>query len=271
VARRRMSKRIRKINIGRRDLSARVWRYLSFPGLVSLLETSALHFSDVSAFEDKYDGIFNCLTPDDHYNITEGNIVRVTPSTMDSDAAQNSAQIKELIRGLHRLILRTTGVSCWRIDDQESHAMWRVFLKSDEGVAIETDLTNLTNSVLQGEYQLTVGKIKYIDYTKEKIPIDNYLRNAFFYKNRYFEHEKELRFICHATDGPVEAPPALPNFRPLPEGGLQLPVDLSKLISAIHVSPYAEKWFVDLVVLVAKRYGLNVPVLPSVIALRKKG
>jgi hypothetical protein len=267
-----MPKRIRKINIRRRDLSTRVWRYLNFPGLVSLLETSTLHFSDVSAFEDKYDGIYNCLSADDHYDITnKGRIVRVARSAMDSRAAENSARIKELITGLHRLILQATGVSCWRIDDQESHAMWRVFLKSDEGVAIETDLTNLMNAVSRGEYQLSVGKIKYIDYTKEKIPIDNHLQNAFFYKNQYFEHEKELRLICHATDGVTMPPPALPNFRLLPEGGLQLPVDLSKLITAIRVSPYAQKWFVDLVVLVAKRYGLNVPVLPSVVALRKKG
>lgn len=267
-----MSRRIRKINISQRDLSKRVWRYLSFPGLVSLLETTALHFSDVSTFEDKYDGIFNCLSDDDHYDITkEGKIVKVDPSAMNFSAAENSARIKELISRLHRLILRSTGVSCWRIDEQESHAMWRVFLKSDEGVAIETDLTNLMNAVSPGEYQLSVGKIKYIDYTKEKVPIDNHLRNAFFYKNRYFEHEKELRLICHATDGVTKPPPALPNFRPLPEGGLQLPVDLSKLITAIRVSPYAQKWFVNLVVLVVKRYGLNVPVLPSVIALHKKG
>jgi hypothetical protein len=94
----------------------------------------------------------------------------------------------------------------------------------------------LTGSVSAGEYHLVLGKVKYIDYAKQKIPITD-LMNAFFYKNRYFEHENELRLICYRIDVVTSGPVAMPNYRPLPPGGLDLPVDVSKLIHAIYVSP----------------------------------
>ena len=265
-----MNRRFRKINIGRGERSnTKVWRYLDFSRFVSLIENKAIHFSHVSAFEDMYDGIFNCLDKDDHYDIkTNGEIVRIEAPFPGSRKAENSDSVKEFITLYHQVILRATGVSCWRIDDQESHGMWRIFVKTDEGLAIESSLEKLTGSVSVEEHRFMLGKVKYIDYAKQKIPI-KHLMNAFFYKNRYFEHEKELRLICYRIDGVTSGPVAMPNYRPLPPGGLDLPVDVSKLINAIYVSPYAPKWFGDLVERMLQRYGLDIPVCPSKIVLRR--
>jgi hypothetical protein len=265
-----MKSTVRKINIGRGvSKDTNVWRYLDFSRFVSLIENRAIHFCHVSVFEDKYDGVFNCLNTDDHYDITtEGKIVRIDAASLDSRSAENSARFKEFIALYHQAILRSTGVSCWRLDDHESHAMWRIFVKSDEGVAIESTIGKLTSSVSPGDYRLLLGKVRYIDYAKQKIPITN-LMNSFFYKNRYFEHEKELRLLCYRVDGVTPGPVPLQNYRPLPAGGLELPVDVSKLIQGIHISPYAPKWFDDLVNRVVQRYGFDIPVYPSIIALRK--
>ena len=252
-----MTKRIDTTNINRNDWDTKVLRYLNFSGLVALLETSSLHFSSVFMFQDAHDGIFNCLGDEDIYTVTNGKIVRVDPSAAANLDKDNSATIKTFLIQHHKAYLRATGVNCWRIDrDQESHAMWRVFLKSDDGVAIETTLTNLIKALSkeelsQKEYNLNVGKVKYIEYMKDKIPIFN-LMNPFFYKSNYFEHEKELRLTCYSRDTTIVADETK-SLRPLPEGGLHLPVDLSKLITAISVSPYANEWFFNLVKLVAKR------------------
>lgn len=265
-----MNRRVRKINIGRGDPSnTKVWRYLDFSRFLSLIENKAIHFSHVSAFEDLYDGVFNCLDKDDHYDIkTNGKIVRIETPYPGSRCAEDSDRYKEFITSYHQVILRATGVSCWRIDDHESHGMWRIFVKSDQGVAIESTFEKLTGSISAEEYDLMLGKVKYIDYAKEKIPITD-LRNSFFYKNSYFEHEKELRLIGYRIDGVTSGPVTMPNFRPMPAGGLDLPVDVSKLISAIYVSPYAPNWFNDLVGQIVQRYGLDVPVYPSEIKLRR--
>jgi hypothetical protein len=137
-----MNRRVRKINIGRGERSnTKVWRYLDFSRFVSLIENKAIHFSHVSAFEDMYDGIFNCLNKDDHYDIkTNGKIVRIEAPPPGSRNAENSDRFREFITLYHQVILRATGVSCWRIDDHESHGMWRIFVKSDEGLAIESTL-----------------------------------------------------------------------------------------------------------------------------------
>jgi len=72
----------------------------------------------------------------------------------------------------------------------------------------------------------------HIDYSQEKIPIDNLL-NAFFYKNKYFEHEKELRLICYILNERMPGPIPLENPQSIPKNGVDLPVDLSFLITAI--------------------------------------
>jgi len=265
-----MNRDIRKINMGRGERNnTKVWRYLDFSRFVSLIENKAIHFSHVSAFEDMSDGIFNCLDKDDHYDITtNGKFVRIKAPSLGSRNAEDSNRYKEFITLYHKVILRATGVNCWRIDDQESHGMWRIFVKSDEGLAIESTLEKLTGSVSAGKYDLGIGKVRYIDYAKQKIPITD-LMNPFFYKQNYFKHEKELRLICFRIDGVTSGPVAMPNYRPLPAGGLDLPVDVSKLINTIYVSPYAPKWFCALVERMVQRYGLDIPVCPSKIALRR--
>jgi len=258
-----------RIHIGENDDKRRIWRYLDFPRFLALLENKAIHFSHVSSFEDRYDGMFNCLNADDFYDITdEGKIIRIDSSSLDPRSSENSAKFKEFLGRNHQTWLNATGVSCWRIAEGESHAMWRAYLKSDEGVAIESTVDNLIRAVSPGDYKLAIGKVRYIDYSQEKIPIDNLL-NAFFYKNIYFEHEKELRLICYILNERMPGPVPLENPQSIPKNGVDLPVDLSFLITAIYISPYAASWFGDIVAAVAKRFALQVPVNTSVIKLRK--
>lgn len=264
-----MKQKIRKVNFNSRVRSTtKVWRYIDFSSFIALLESKTLHFSHVSAFEDKYDGVFNCLNDDDHYGIREGKLIRLDATTLEASSAGDSAKIKDIVRLYHQEILAATGVNCWRLDNYESHAMWRVFLKSDAGVAIESTMGDLTRSLLPGEYRLVLGKVKYIDYTKEKIPI-GYLMNSFFYKNRYFEHEKELRLVCYKLDKSRAAKDKMERYFPLPSSGVELPVDIFSLVKGIYVSPYAPTWFSDLVKKVVMRYELEVPVYPSAIELRR--
>jgi hypothetical protein len=108
--------------------------------------------------------MFNCLNADDFYDITdEGKIIRIDSSSLDPRSSENSAKFKEFLGRNHQTWLNATGVSCWRIAEGESHAMWRAYLKSDEGVAIESTVDNLIRAVSPGDYKLAIGKVKYIE------------------------------------------------------------------------------------------------------------
>ena len=41
---------------------------------------------------------------------------------------------------------RSTFVNCWSMADHESHASWRIYSKSSDGVALQTTLTRLRDS-----------------------------------------------------------------------------------------------------------------------------
>ena len=230
------------------------------------MEERALHFSRVTAFEDKFDGALNCVSANDHYDITdEGKIIRIEESSLDSRSALNSETYKGFAKNMHARLLSAIGVSCWQLNQSESHAMWRVFGKSDHGIAIRSTLDGLAGSLTPGAYKLLVGRVRYIDYSSEKIPLDNHVE-AFLYKSDHFKDERELRLLCYRS---LKDHTGGISFEPLPEAGLLLPVDLTRLVHGILVSPYAPAWFDALVRRTMDRHGLRVPVCLSEIRVRK--
>jgi len=75
--------------------------------------------------------------------------------------------------------------------------------------------------------------------------------DAFWYKRKSFEHEKEVRAIIHHYQG-LEEPV-----------GLNITIPISDLIDAIYISPMAPQWFVEIVKDVSEKYGLSKPILQS--------
>jgi hypothetical protein len=198
----------------------------------------------------------------------EGQLHRIDKASADLNDTRmldNSKILKEAFTFVQKTLLQGVGVSCWRLDEGESHAMWRTYLKSDEGVAITSTVNKLTNLVEPKEYTIGFGEVEYIDRQIEKMSIDN-LFNSVLYKGRYFAHESEVRLLCSKR---IQNSFQLLELEPFPSNGLNLPVNPSKLIDEIYISPYAPKWFGELVeTLINKRYNLSIPVKYSIIALR---
>jgi hypothetical protein len=247
----------------------RVCRYIDFTGLVALLEHRCLHFSRLEAFNDKHEGFLNCLTDDDHYDVSDaGNLVRISSHQLDDRSRKNSAEFKHFVSPLSAAIVKATGVHCWRVDCGESHAMWKVFGRTDFSVAIKSTVGSLLRSLQLSEYIMFIGNVQYIDYANTKVPMSN-MMNAIFHKSAYFAEERELRLACNKVIDRA-APHFLANsYVPMPLDGVDVPVRLDILIDEIVVSPYAADWFVRLVEAVVRRYGLTASVVPSIIALRK--
>ena len=89
---------------------------------------------------------------------------------------------------------------------------------------------------------IEIGKVKYIDFSKRFSSING----SFWYKRKAFEHEREVRAITTSHQA---------------HSGIEKAVDLDKLISAVYISPYAPKWFEDVVRDVMQKYELILSIL----------
>ena len=117
----------------------KVWRYLRFSRFVWLLQKKQLWLSRADLLGDPWE---ITLTGDQldhvisHAPITTLPLPKIKPET----AMERAKRIIPLWR-------REMFVNCWSNSDQESHALWRVYCDSPEGVAIQTTLTKLQASV----------------------------------------------------------------------------------------------------------------------------
>ncbi len=228
------------------DDSTRIWRYLDFTKFVSLLETSSLFFCRSDKLSDPFEGslpIVNVKLRQEQIATHNGyvNIFKI-----------NSEKIgRELRKFIH--------LNCWHINEYESEAMWKVFLKSDEGVAIQTTIGKLKQGFHVSEIPVFIGDVQYIDYYTHETPLNDILA-PYFYKRKSFEYEKELRAMCFLHRDRVSHDILDED---VPEIGSYIPVDLDILIDKLFVSPTAPEWFFDLTKSVAKKYCINKEILQS--------
>lgn len=223
-----------------------IWRYLDLSKFVSMLATSSLFFSRADLLGDPLEGSFSRPTvlsrPDLIANLAKkhGAI---------GDIESQSQQIAAIMSRSQQRQTKHTYVNCWHINEHESAAMWRLYSKSDEAIAIKSRYLRLVSSLDEDCY---VGQVFYLDYESDAMPIGNALV-PFVCKRKSFEHERELRAVT--TLNPVDEK-ALPV-------GIQKRIDLDTLVEAVHVSPYSAVWFREVVVDLVQRYGLQKNVLQS--------
>ncbi|WP_097105503.1 DUF2971 domain-containing protein [Nitrosomonas ureae] len=145
-------------------------------------------------------------------------------------------------------------VHSWHMQEYESAAMWSLYAKYSNGIAIVSTYNDLVQSVLDNQdYIVYIGIVNYIDYRKDHIPVKNML-SPFLYKRKSFEHEKELRALIHVRkydeyDRPIDTDQNI--------NGIYVNVNLNELIKIIYISPTAEEWIVDLIKSILKKYNLN--------------
>lgn len=221
-----------------KNLRRKIWRYIDFTKFVSLLEEQALFFPRLSTLSDPLEGFLTKPTVDKFRNIPVG---------LTSEEASKRRAIGE-----HNLSVMKTGrnllfVSSWHMNNHESVAMWELYLKSGEGVAIQSTVGRMIKSFDQSIDEVFVGQVKYIDFEKQEIPRNNVFYLA-LHKRKSFEHERELRALVMSPDN---------------SPGKLIPVDLTVLIQNIFVAPNSPVWIHDLVKKMTARYGLNKKVFHS--------
>lgn len=211
---------------------------MDFTKFVSLLEEEALFFSKVSSFMDPFEGFLTKPTV---------KMLSSIPDDLPSEEQQKLEKIKKNNLSVRHMGRELLYASSWHISQFESVAMWQLYLKSGEGVAIQSTVQRLADSFNGTNMPVSIGLVDYVDYNEDEIPWNNAFYLA-LHKRKSFEHEKEIRAIfmdAHSSTGAL------------------VPVDLDVLIEKIYIVPDSPIWIHDLVTKVLSRYNLEKEVVHS--------
>lgn len=272
----------------------KVFRYMDLAKFLSLIHQKAIFFAKASSYEDSLEGMpteldnFLGSASAELLNITVESLFASLATNLDEDARKvEQEKVREAkFNHLNRTVSTVFGplkvsegfgyssvikavsnwvdISCWHTDssDVESMAMWKIYGGGAAAVCIESTVGDVQRAMdVPSGFNINVGLVSYIDYKKDFIGVDEPLK-FFFNKSKYYEFEKELRFVLH--------PVLVEDFKaPRVQFGTSVSVDPKVLIKGVMVSPAASAWFFDLIELVMKDSGYSVPVFRSKIPLRK--
>ena len=213
--------------------NAFIWKYISLSKFLNFILTKTLYLTRIDLLGDPHEGANtkkNPLSPFDLIN--NGEFVE-----------------KRLERNLR--MRKSMFVNCWRLDDYESEAMWKLYCPNSEGVAIKTTYQKLADSVEKTNATF-IGLITYLDYEKDYFDNGNVF-SVTMHKRKAFEHEKEVRIVRAETQYWTE------NSAPNTELGLSLPTTLFENIEAIYVNPYAPEWYFETILKLFEQLDLNIP------------
>lgn len=202
-----------------------VWKYLDLSKFLDLLLCRRLFMARSDKFEDQYEGTFSEPTFEELKKIS----------------ADNPDFLKEYKTHREKVV-----VSSWHINEYESYAMWQIFTKNNEGLAIQSTVSRLQEA-LQPEqtFKQFIGAVQYIDYKKEYIPFDDDFF-PFLFKRKSFQYEREVRVLTDVTPHDMYI-----------NDGLKIDVDINRLIEKIYIHPKSENWYKNLVIQLMKQLGFD--------------
>lgn len=206
---------------------------MDFTKFVSLMETRALFFCRADLLGDPF----------------EGSISPVTPPAASPDLKVGAVSLKQVD---FRQVIRMKSVNCWHSGNFESAAMWRLYSREHEGIAIKTTFKRFKESFC-GEREVVASMVKYIDYATTPVPFGNTMF-PLIHKRNSFQHEQEVLAISILDTN---------NFESDESVGQYIDINIGRLISEIIVAPFAPDWFFDLVQSLASHFELENKVFAS--------
>ncbi|MFT5754168.1 MAG: hypothetical protein ACI9FW_000286 [Flavobacterium sp.] len=202
-----------------------VWKYLDLSKFLDMLMSKRLFMSRSDKFEDQYEGTFSEPTYEEIKKIAANN-----PEFLDYYKSHREKVV----------------ISSWHINEYESFAMWQIFTKNNEGLAIQSTIGRIKKALATERKTVQhIGQVNYIDYKKELIPFDD----AFFpflFKRKSFQYEREVRIISDVSSDNI-----------IINDGLKIDVDINQLIERIYIHPKSENWYKNLVIELVEKLGFG--------------
>jgi hypothetical protein len=245
-----------------------IWRYLDFTKYVDLLTWQSLWFARLNTLGDPFEGTY----PAENHARFAHMAMQEMEGLKDASKEERDQRFN-IVKGTAGWASRFNGacayVSCWHNNDYESAAMWKLYLKSDEGIAIRSTTRRLVDCLAKCPEKIFVSKVKYIDFSKEAVENDRRVWNnldGIIHKRVSFSHENEVRAFMHKAEllDLAEGETTVNLERPtLP--GYSIGIDLNRLVESVYVSPTATDWFYKLVKTISSRFQMTAPINWSVL------
>ena len=124
-----------------------MWRYMSFGRFLWLIQNKRLWLSRADLLGDEW---AVSLAGEQ----LERTIARHPITTLPEPKIRPEGALERATRIISNWC-RTTFVNCWSASDHESHALWRVYCPSVEGVSIQVTLAGLRASVALPIHRVT--------------------------------------------------------------------------------------------------------------------
>lgn len=217
---------------------------MDFTKFVSLVSSGSLFFCRSDLLKDPFEGSYS-----------KANVV-LRPQVYKDMPSDEFGMMMEQMPGFAKWVREWTYINCWHANEYESAAMWDLYAKTNEAVAIETSYQKLKNVLPENAF---IGYVNYIDYESEWLPEGNTFY-PFTHKRKSFEHEKEVRAVIQElpkNENGIEV--GKQNTQP----GTMVPTVLNDLITTIHVAPTAPAWLAELVAEVREKYEISATVRKS--------
>jgi len=208
-----------------------LWQYMSLTKFLFLIKNSKLHLHRLDDLMDKEEGVLSVL---DKKSLPFYDDTKEWKEYLEDDR-------------------KRTFISCWIKYPIEQSLMWYAYGK--DGIAIRTTAGAIRRALeIDEEHQINMMDVKYIDKEKQAAhalgsPINWY--QFYTTKRKFFEMEKEVRFIFHDDDKKYK------------EKGIDVDVLIDELIEEIKVSSSLPDYVYKLICQEVKDVGLRVQPVKS--------
>jgi len=214
--------------------NVKIWRYLDIPKFLWLLERKSLYFPRCDLLGDPFEGSL--------------------PSTSSQPIIKplNDPKLPKMFSSLEDMWRKDCFICSFHMSDYESAALWSVYTKAKQGVAIQSTFKRLVDCF--NNYHLSpvyIGMVNYIDYKSEIIDISNSF-SPILHKRKSFEHERELRAVI-----------LYPYGSPTQPEGLNVKIKLDSLIESIYLAPTTKPWIIELLSSMMRKNRIKKPLEQS--------
>lgn len=255
-----------------------IWRYMDLEKFELLLKNSSLFLCRSDKFSDPFEA--SIPKRESEYRVKEE--MKIAAYFKRPTTLEEAKRKSDDIANLHKRFRRAFVVNCWHINSSESDAMWRLYLKTNEGVAIQSSCKKIIDSLSHSEEEILISKIRYIDYEKDiwyhktDYPVTSYnLLTPIVHKRTAFSHENELR-IFQQIEPAINNPHYWDNnpqwwtkvipfirLKTTTKIGKNISCDVSKLIDKVILPPTSEDDVKMKVISLLSKYNINSEVIKS--------
>lgn len=216
------------------DLNCRIWRYMNLAKFLDMITSSRLYFARLDRCEDPYEGRMS-----DELARSLKNKARFDPYFDMLEATRNNFF-----------------VNCWHVSEFENPALWKIYADQDLGVAVQSNYSRLKEQLHASECTYSLGLMQYrVDRSDRVLDIDRLL----FHKRPEFGFEGEARALVWLT----EEEKTCRNIQGELPVGLEVPVDLSKLLTGITLGPQVPGWLRKAIESILQRFDVSKEVRSS--------